>query len=202
VAGLLCGAVVLSACGGLSSPAAVVEGRRISMDEVRSQIRPVERGDLEQLSSEGRKTAGRQVLLSLILLDLMRDYLDDHGIPVTSADVDAAFDQLVEGIGGEEAFEQVLEQQGITEAYARLVAEYNARGPKVIDTLIATGEAETLGVLQPGTAPSDLTDTERTAIFQAWVDDRFLHADIEVNPRFGHLDPTARAITTLASTAD
>jgi hypothetical protein len=179
----------------------VVEGRRISMAEVRSEIPEPERGDLEGLSSEGRKDAGRKVLTDLIVVNLMRDYMDDHAIPVTSADIDAAFEHLVESSGGEQSFEQTLEQQGITEAYARLAAEYRARYPKVVDSLIATGEAERLGVLQPGDEPSDLTDTERGAIFSAWALDRFSHADIEVNPRFGHLDPSTGQISTLTSTA-
>jgi len=201
VVALLCGAVALSACNGLSSPAAVVEGRRISLDEVRSPIREPEKGDLEQLSSEGRKDAGRRILALLIQLDLMREYMEDHAIAVTSADIDAAFDQLVESTGGEQAFEQVLEQQGITESYARLVAEYNTRGPKVVDSLVTTGEAQSLGALQDQKAPADLTDTERQGVFAAWMGDRLVHGHIEVNPRFGRLDPTTGFITTLTSTA-
>jgi hypothetical protein len=190
----------MSACNGLSSPAAVVEGRRISMGDVRSQIREAEKGDLEQLSSQGRKDAGRTVLISLILVDLMRDYMDDHAITVTPADIDAAFEQLVENTGGEQAFEQALEEQGITEVYARLVAEYNLRGPRVVDSLVATGEAEKLGALQGRPAPSDLSDTERQGVFQVWILDRLAHAHIEVNPRFGRLDPTTGDILPLTST--
>ena len=188
---------MLSACGdALSAPAAVVDGSRISTDtlgreldvllldpQLRQQVSGA-RGD------EARKDLTRRLLAFLIQLRLVEGYATANAISVTSAEVDLALERTIQGIGGQSEFDRELRTRGLSLGAVRRNLERQVLFDEVIESLAA----------RAGFA-STASRQEKESAFQEWMTGRLRSADIEVNPRFGRLDPASGRVVPIRSTA-
>lgn len=178
------------------APAAVVAGHRISTDTLKSEFDALLRDPqlAQQLKGpqgeKNRKDLTRNLLAYLIQEQVLQQYAVARGISVSPAEVDQALEEAIAGVGGQELFDQELKARGQTmEGVRRNVARSLLFG-KVQDSVAAQ---EGLG----SSAPQD----ERNLAFQEWFGDRLRSEDIEVNPRFGRLDPRTGQIVPITSTA-
>ncbi|MGI9015851.1 MAG: peptidylprolyl isomerase [Euzebya sp.] len=112
-------ALAASACAqGLAGPgvAAVINGEQITVAELRSQVQAylqARNPQTGQAPDEAQATNQALFQTTLAIL-LSQQILQRGGEPVTTADVDAAIDQIIADSGGPEAFQTRLESQGLT----------------------------------------------------------------------------------------
>jgi parvulin-like peptidyl-prolyl isomerase len=120
-------ALLLAGCGaaaGDPSVAAAVDADEIPVDEVQRRFSQLEGNEqfAAQLAEDAdgafRRDVQAQILTSLIHSEVLEDWAADLGIEATEEEVKAQRDDVVEQLGGEEAFQQALEQNGLTEADA------------------------------------------------------------------------------------
>jgi len=116
--------LTLAGCAAGADPnlAASVNGVDITIAEVEERLEVIRQNPqaAEQLANDpdGQilRQAENQVLNDLITQTLLEQgAADELGIEVTDADVETQREAVVEQIGGQEAFDQVIEQQGLTE---------------------------------------------------------------------------------------
>lgn len=60
-------------------------------------------------------TYGAQTLDELVNKAILKDLAKENGVKITDEDIKAEIDELVVSLGGEEAFQQALEQYQLTE---------------------------------------------------------------------------------------
>lgn len=120
---LTCIVLVASACGPGGNPASAAEvnGESIPVSVVESRYDTVATNPqfADQLGNDpdGTLTAQvqAQILTELIQAELWEQGAADLGIEITEADVDARRDDLIEEVGGQDAFDDLVEQSGLTE---------------------------------------------------------------------------------------
>ena len=115
-------AVAGCAAGADPNLAASVNGVDITIAEVEERLEVIRQNPqaVEQLANDpdGQilRQAENDVLNDLIIQSLLQQSAaDELGVEVTDADVEAQREAVVEQIGGQEAFDQVIEQQGLSE---------------------------------------------------------------------------------------
>ncbi|MEE8601760.1 peptidylprolyl isomerase [Euzebya tangerina] len=118
-------ALLATACGqALSDPgaAAVVGDDTISIAEVEELAAPLAGQINPQTGAPGGlDEAATQALGELSLFTVLNQELEAiGGQPVTDDAVDASIDEAIEAVGGEDAFQAQLDEQGITDARLRL----------------------------------------------------------------------------------
>lgn len=180
--------LLLSSCGGrFASPAAVIDGRELSVETLQEELDLL----LKQpgFAREERKDLTRRLLAFLIHVEVVRGYGRANGISVSNQEVDLELQRAVEQTGGTDAFEQQLEAQGLTLPGVRRTIEVNLLFGRVRDA-VAEDRLD-------GTSASD---QEKDAAFQEWLLDRLATGDIQVNPRFGRLNPNNGAVEAIRST--
>jgi hypothetical protein len=189
--------ILLSACGDrFVAPAAVVSGHRITTDTLKNEFDILLRDP--QLAQEmngpqgekNRKDLTRRLLSYLIQVQLLEQYASANGISVSTTDVDQALADAIAGVGGQAQFDQELKARGLTVAGVRRNLERSLLFGKVQDSLAA----------QEGLSSTASSD-ERNRVFQEWFTGRLRSGDIEVNPRFGRLDPRTGQVVQITSTA-
>jgi hypothetical protein len=189
--------VVLPACGArFTSPAAVVDGRRITQDSVKEEVHFALSDDqtaaqVHAQGEAGTKDLTRQVLTFLIELELVREYASAHHIGVTGQEIDTQFQQAVSQAGGQAQFDQALRIRGLTVADVRTNLERQILFGRVED---AVAQA----VL--GTTTAD--QQQKNDAFTGWLLARLKAAHIDVNPRFGRLDLNQAQVLPITSTED
>jgi hypothetical protein len=189
--------LVLSACSGrLGSPAAIVSGHRISQESLKSELDDIVLDPQVARQFQGpdgernRKEITRRVLTLLIDVRLLEEYATAHQISVSLADVDQALDQTITSVGGRAAFDQELKTRRLTLETVRRNLQREVLFQKVRNDL----------AVRAGLS-ADAPDDQKGQAFQRWIVGRFRSGDVEVNPRFGRLDPRTGQILAITSTA-
>jgi hypothetical protein len=180
--------LLLSSCGGrFASPAAVIDGRELPVETLREELDVL----LAQPSfaREERKDLTRRLLAYLVHLEIVRGYARANGVSVSRSEVERELAQTVGQLGGPVAFQQQLDAQGLTLPSVRRNIERNLLWARVRDAVAD----ERLDGMSP-------TDQEKDAAFQEWLLDRLATGDIQVNPRFGRLNPNNGAVEAIRST--
>jgi FKBP-type peptidyl-prolyl cis-trans isomerase (trigger factor) len=190
-------ALAVAGCGSrFAPPAATVDGRDISEDAVQSQLDLVLSNPqvAQQLTGPQADAAKadftRQALATLIQQALAEEYADAHGIVVTSADVDKALQDTITQVGGQAEFDRVVRERRLSSAQVQQILRAQVLIQKVRDDVVANLP----------TPPASAQEGD--AAFQRWLTDRMAHADVSVNPRFGHYDPRTGEVAQITSTAD
>jgi SurA-like N-terminal domain len=190
-----------TACGqAFSSPAAVVNGTRISVGDVREEVAlNLSELQLQAQSEEEEKDLNRRVLGFLIDLEVIRQYASEHGIVVTERDLQETLQALIQQAGGREAFDQFLSDRGLTAEDARTVAGRQALFEHTRHYLAVSGEAERI-LAEQGVVAGTPSDAEIDQAFQLWLERELGGAGITVNPRFGRFDLATGTVVPLTST--
>lgn len=139
---------------------------------------------------KNRKDLTRRLLAYLIVLRLVERYAQAHQISVSSTDVDQAVQDAIASVGGEAQLQQELKARGLTMAGLRRNIGRQLLVNRVVDSVAA----------QAG-LPSTATEQQKSPVFQRWLSQRLRAADVEVNPRYGRLDPKSGQIRPINSTA-
>ena len=191
-------AVLLSACGTrFVSPAATVDGRPISQDDLKAELDLVLTDP--QLAQQAAGPGGtqakadftRQALGNLIRREVAQEYADARRIVVTAQDVDDELQATIAQLGGQAQFDNVVKARGFTPAEVHAILEVQVLLRKVRDDVVAR--------LSP---PPPDNPQDRDLAFQKWLSERVAQATISVNPRFGKFDRRAGEVVALTSTAD
>ena len=178
------------------APAAVVSGRRISQDALKTELDVNLRNPQLAQQVKGpngdrnRKDFTRRVLAFLIELELLDQYAETNKVTVSRTEIDQALQQTISGLGGEDAFKQELKLQRLTVGAVRRSLGRQLLFQKVQDSVAARAGL-------PSTASQD----QKGQAFQKWLTDRLRSGNIDVNPRFGRLDPKTGQILPITSTA-
>ena len=116
-------AILLSGCGAVAggnpNVAASVDGAEILITEVEEQFEQAQANEefatrLEEDPSFGPQVQA-QILTGLIQGEILQNWADDLGVEATDEEVESERDEVIEQLGGEEAFAQAIEQNGLTE---------------------------------------------------------------------------------------
>ena len=120
------GAVALTACGAITGTgdpnvAATVNGTEIPVAEVEERFeqakeQPQVAQQLEQ-DTEGdyKESIQAQILSQLVVSELLEQWANDLDIEATEEEIAAERESLIEEIGGQEAFDQAVEQSGLSD---------------------------------------------------------------------------------------
>ncbi|HUH08630.1 MAG TPA: SurA N-terminal domain-containing protein, partial [Egibacteraceae bacterium] len=126
--------------------AATVNGEVVSMADAERRIE-VSSGNPQtaaQLDADETGEARRQLeagaLTGLILSELLAQGAEELGISITDEDIQAARAEVVEQVGGEEGYQQVLAEGGLTEADVEPLLRDRAHQERIEAAL--AGEAE------------------------------------------------------------
>jgi FKBP-type peptidyl-prolyl cis-trans isomerase (trigger factor) len=133
-----------------------------------------------------RKELTRRLLSFIIQNEVLERYARAHDITVSSDEVDDELAREVERLGGQEAFDREVESQGLTLAAVRRNIERNVLSDKVRAAVLE----------EQGISPSDQAEEA----LRRWYAEQLAALDVEVNPRFGVLDPETGAIEAATST--
>jgi len=189
-------AIALSACGdAFTPPAAAVNGVRISQDALQHQLdlllaNPQFAGQVSGSGgAERKKDLTRRLLAYLIQLELIQAYARDHGITVSSGEIQRSLSQIVAQQGGVSRFQSALRQRHLTVADVRENVRTSLLQSKVSDDVARARYG------------SGATDQQKNGAFQAWLGGAVRRANVEVNPRFGKFDPSHATICAIDSTA-
>jgi hypothetical protein len=191
-------AIMMSACGTrFLSPAATVDGRSISQDELKAEV------DLaltdprlaQQIAGpqgdQAKSDLTRQALAGLIRREVATEYAQAHRIVVTAADIDKELRATVTQVGGQAQFDKLIRDRGLTVARVRELLANQVLLQKIRDDVVAA---------LPTPPPND--PQARDQAFQKWLSDRVAHADVSVNPRFGRFNRGTGEVLPITSTAD
>lgn len=124
VAALAVLAFGLAACGdavGDPNAAAVVDGVVIELDTVQQRFESVRRDPqlAQQLAADEdgsfKARVQARLLTQMIQAELLSQAAEDIGVEITDADIEAERQSIVEQVGGQEAFEQIIEDNQLSE---------------------------------------------------------------------------------------
>lgn len=175
-ASLVIVALMTSACAltntGDPAVAASVDDRTIAAAEVDATLASIRQSDSFQQQAIG-DTSGRlaldaqtQVVTSYVQSAILNEIAERNDVEISDEDITAARDALVEQLGGREAFEARIAEQGLTEEF-------------VTDQVLRV--QQTQQALQQEIGPdADFAEFLRTELEDI---------AIEVNPRYGDWDP-------------
>jgi len=196
---VIAAALLLASCRGrFVSPAAVVDGGKISQADVQAELdllatEPQFAAALHgPQADQGRRDLAREALAALISERIATEYADAHGITIGPQDVSAALRRAIAQLGGQAAFQRLLKARGLTLDQARELVRQQVLFGKVEDAVAAQ---------RLGSAAGSATRQQKDAAFNKWMAGRLAHADIQVNPRFGRFDPGTGQIHQVHSTA-
>ncbi|HWH32063.1 MAG TPA: peptidylprolyl isomerase, partial [Egibacteraceae bacterium] len=118
----------LAACGGaVGDPdaAAVVNGAAIPLDTVAQRYESVRRDPqlAQQLAADEdgsfKARVQARLLTQMIQAELLSQAAEDIGIEITDADIEAERQSIIEQVGGQEAFDQIIEENALSERDVR-----------------------------------------------------------------------------------
>lgn len=136
-------AVLIAGCGDGGpggNAAATVNGDDIPRDllervveaEVAAQAEPLEGDELTAFTADTQ----RAILSALISFEIIADIAEEEGIEPSTEDLDAQLEEEIELSGGEEAFDDFLDQIGLTrEEYRDTILANNVRQEALAEAL-------------------------------------------------------------------
>lgn len=180
--------------------AATVDGEDIPADRIDRRVEQLaadprfgqgpqgEELDEEQVKSTLRAQILTQEIFSRIILQGAEE-LDAEPGP---EDIAAARDELVQQVGGEEAFQEQVEATGFTEAELEEELRVLAAIGRIGERLAEEGEVD------PGapTPPQSMSAEDVAA--QQWLIIRIQEADVQVDQAYGRWDPAGQVVPTRA----
>jgi parvulin-like peptidyl-prolyl isomerase len=116
--------LALTACGavtGSGNPnvAATVNGTEIPVSEVEERFEQAKKQPqvAQRLEAEAgyQKEIQAQILSQLVVSHLLQEWADDLSIEASPSEVADERDKLIESVGGQDAFDQAVEQSGLSE---------------------------------------------------------------------------------------
>jgi parvulin-like peptidyl-prolyl isomerase len=118
--------VALAACSGVTgggnpNVAATVNGTEVMVSEVESRYEQAKASPqvAQQLEADSEGTyeaqLQAQILSQLVVSELLEQWADDLGVEATDADVEQERADLVEQLGGQEAFDQAVSESGLSD---------------------------------------------------------------------------------------
>ncbi len=142
--------VLLAGCGNvLCTAAATVDGRKIEEDAYRAELRFLENDPrfVQTLpggegSEAQRKELGRQYLTFLIHQQLVEAYAEEHDVEAPDPEVEAAIEQQVAELGGQEAFDQLLARAEVSRGQVRELFEQQVLRQHVAEAVVAEQVSE------------------------------------------------------------
>jgi SurA N-terminal domain len=179
------GTVGLTACGSLlAPPAAVVNGHSIGSRKLAAALDDFEKTPqfAQAAQQSSSKAIARQFEQSYLALLIRRDVLERParrlGISVTSSQVQRAVAKLKQRFATQQAFDNALQQQGLTLAQLEKLVRDRVLEEKLRAKVTA-----------------GLSRTRADRAWQRWLIDAYRGADVKVNPRYGVLDLKTQTIT-------
>lgn len=160
-------ALGLVACGdavGDPDAAAVVNGVQIPLDVVAQRYESVRRDPqlAQQLAADEdgsfKARVQARLLTQMIQAELLSQAAEDIGVEITEADIDAEREAIVEQVGGQEAFDQIVEENALTEQDVR---------SQIRDLVVERKVSEALG------ADVEVTDADVRAFYEENRDTRY-----------------------------
>jgi hypothetical protein len=190
--------LMVAGCGpGSEPPAAVVGDHEISMERLEQEFaalvaQPEFARQVEgPTADEQRKDLTRQLLSFLIQVEVFDEYARTHGLSVTPREVEQQLQVQIQQAGGPQAFDREVEGQGLTISTVRRNLQRNILFDKVQDAVL-----DEAGIPEPREA-----EAANEALLE-WFRGRLDALEIEVNPRFGRLDPETGQVEPIMSTAE
>jgi hypothetical protein len=187
-------AMAVSACAGgrIPPPAATVEDAVITQYDLATEVdtflavTPTARAAFEGKSPTNRiEDLNRNALAFLIQQQLIDRYAAEQGIEVDPQQLQQALQQTITRAGGRQAVDRQLEQRGLTDADVVAYQRQLAMRQAVATSLTPGGDQQA-----------------RDQAFGAWLLEALGTAAIDVNPRFGALDPALGQLLPITSTAE
>lgn len=142
--------------------------------------------DEEQVTATLRSQVLTQTIFSHLILQGAQELDAEPDV----ADVDAVRDDLVEEMGGEEAFAQQVEAAGFTEAELEEELRVFAAVDLIGQRLVEQGDADAQA------APEGMSPEEAAA--QQWLTVRIQEADVQVDQAYGVWDGSGQVIPATA----
>lgn len=186
VAALAATACALTSAGDPTT-AATVGDRRIPAAEIDENLESIRNSDAFRQQAQGDASgtfvldAQTQLATAFVRSEILALVAEREGLTISEDEVEQARDELVRQLGGEEAFDQRLAEQGLSESFL----------------LQQLRDQQTQAALQ-----SQLGEEAQLADF---IRTELEDVDIEVNPRYGQWDPASLSVTSfdpLAPTGD
>jgi parvulin-like peptidyl-prolyl isomerase len=119
VVSLLLALLAVGCAPGNPNVAATVNGHQISVDELNKGVDEALRDPQvpEQLKNDpqAKKSLQIEVLDALVQITLMEQAAKELGVTVTDQEVRARLQELITGVGGRQAYDQLLKERGLTE---------------------------------------------------------------------------------------
>lgn len=162
--------LLLAACGSEGSPnaAATVNGEEVTIAEVEERYETISANEqfAEQLAADEDGALAEQVqariLTDLIESALVEQGARDLGVEITEEDVEARREQLIEEVGGQEQFDQIVEESGLDAAQIT---------DQIRDLTLREQVQEAL------TADVEIADADVEEFFEQYRDTRFTTAE-------------------------
>jgi SurA N-terminal domain len=194
-------AMLLSSCGeAFRSPAAVVDGREITHEELGRETEilfadPRLAPELQGPDGRSLRAARTRELLTLLIQhEVVFGYAERNDISVNDEEVQEQLDRVIQESGGRETFDRLLADRGLTEADVRRSLERNLLLQKVNEAVLGDdGAPPVFGEEAP-------PDAGEIAVFRMWYLDQLERVEIVVNPRFGRFDRQTGEVVPITST--
>ncbi len=139
---LLAVMVAASSCATLAPAAATVNGLKIAESEVEEELDAV-RADpnfrelVRRQGDEFRGEQRRNILTALIRQAVARQQAEEMGVEVTEPQIDELVQSYIREVGGEEPFQQLMEENNIDMERVRLLAERQLRETELMRAVTA-----------------------------------------------------------------
>ena len=188
--------LLLSACGSsLQSPAAVVNGVRITQKDLTDRLALILTNPQLRAQIHGPgggkvlRDVTRSVLAGLVRRDVIDAWARTRHVVVSPGDVARALGAVVQQAGGLAKFRQLLRQRGLTEDEVRQDVYESLVEQQVHNVIVSR-------------AGSGATAQQADQLFNTWYAEQLRRANVQVNPRYGLLDAKTGAICPVDTTAD
>lgn len=167
--------------------AALVGDTTIPRAEVDARLDQAAEAD-EELAAELDGEQGEQLrsmfradtLTIMIQTLLILDGADELGVEPSAEGVEQSREQLVDELGGQEAFDEALAQSGMSDEAVEEQLRATAALDAIGEHLVAQGEVDA------AEAPEGLEDLgEQELAVQQWLAEQILDAEIVVHPEYG-----------------
>lgn len=175
--------------------AALVNGTEIPTDQLEARVETASESPevAEILEGEDGAAALAQlrasILSQMIVNRIVLDGAEERGLEVDDEAIEETREELAEQAGGEEAFEEQVEQAGLDAD--QLASELEAITALRLVREDLSAEADTPAA---GPSPDGTTPDPADALLQQWLLERLQAAEVQVDPEIGSWDPAQGAV--------